>query len=186
VGAFNGRRALEQQLQERYSKAEDRAAFINGVVELVQDALAQAWALRRLRDHYGPETVAQLSRGSRQTLELLIRDHVSVLRQKIDGARDMVATIVSPEPAVEVQGPSSVDASMLPKAGGDDWRTNVTEIFPEVQEVNESIAALLGNSGRSTSDEQTMVRDLKLTLTKLHAQLPVLYQHVSGPFLSAL
>jgi hypothetical protein len=186
VGAFNGRRALEQQLQERYSKAEDRAAFINGVVELVQDALAQAWALRRLRDHYGPETVAQLSRGSRQTLELLIRDHVSVLRQKIDGARDMVATIVSPEPAAEVQGPSSVDASMLPKAGGDDWRTNVTEIFPEVQEVNESIAALLGNSGRSTSDEQTMVRDLKLTLTKLHAQLPVLYQHVSGPFLSAL
>ena len=98
AGAFKGRRALEQQLEERYPKAEDRSAFINGVVELVQEALAQAWALRRLRDHYGPETVAQLSRGSRQTLELLIRDHVSVLRQNVDEARDMVATIVSPEP----------------------------------------------------------------------------------------
>jgi hypothetical protein len=75
---------------------------------------------------------------------------------------------------------------MLPKAWVDDWRTDVTEIFPEVQEVNESIATLLGDSGRSSSEEQTMIRDLKLTLTKLHVQLPVLYQHVSGPFLSAL
>ena len=186
VGAFNGRRALEQQLEDHYPKAEDRSAFINGVVELVQDALAQAWALRRLRDHYGPETVAQLSRGSRQTLELLIRDHVSVLREKVDGARDMVATIASPEPAADMPGPSSVTASMFSNVSVDDWRTNVTEIFPEVQEVNESVATLLGNSGRSTSEEQTMVHDLQLTLTKLHAQLPVLYQHVSGPFLSAL
>ena len=186
VGAFNGRRALEQQLEQRYPKAEDRSAFINGVVELVQDALAQAWALRRLRDHYGPETVGQLSRGSQQTLELLIRDHVSVLREKVDGARDMVATIASPEPTADMPRPSSVNASMFSNASVDDWRTNITEIFPEVQEVNESVATLLGNSGRSTSEEQTMVRDLQPTLTKLHAQLPVLYQHVSGPFLSGL
>jgi hypothetical protein len=55
------RRALEEQLEERYPKAEDRAAFINWSVELAQEALAQAWALRRLRHRYGAETVAQLS-----------------------------------------------------------------------------------------------------------------------------
>jgi hypothetical protein len=185
-GAFNGRRALEQQLEERYPKAEDRSAFINGVVELVQDALAHAWALRRLRDHYGPETVAELSRGSRQTLELLIRDHVSVLRQNVDEARDMVTTIVLPDPSAEIPGRSNLDAPTSASAPVNDWRYNVTEIFPEVQEVNENIAALLGESGRTTSEEQTLVRDLRLTLTKLHAQLPVLYQHVSGPFLSGL
>src|ERR1700676_312707 len=109
AGAFKGRRALEQQLEERYPKAEDRSVFINGVVELVQEALAQAWALRRLRDHYGPETVAQLSRGSRQTLELLIRDHVLVLRQNLDEAREMVATIVSPDPSADVPGRTNFD-----------------------------------------------------------------------------
>jgi hypothetical protein len=186
VGSFNGRRALEQQLEERYPKAEDRSAFFNGVVELVQDALAQAWALRRLRDHYGPETVAQLSRGSRQTLELLIRDHVSVLRQNVDEARDMVAMIVSPGPSPEITGRPLFDAPMSASAPVRDWRYNVTEIFPEVQEVNENIAALLAESGRTAAEEQTLVRDLQLTLTKLHAQLPVLYQHVSGPFLSGL
>jgi hypothetical protein len=185
AGAFKGRRALEQQLEERYPKAEDRSAFINGVVELVQGALAQAWALRRLRDHYGPETVAQLSRGSRQTLELLIRDHVLVLRQNVDEARDMVATIVLPEPVAEVPG-RSIDVPTSAAAPVNDWRYNVTEIFPEVQEVNEDIAALLGESGWTTPEGQTLVHDLQLTLAKLYAQLPELYQHVSGPFLSGL
>ncbi len=184
AGAFKGRRALEQQLEERYPKAEDRSTFINRVVELVQEALAQAWALRRLRDHYGPETVAQLSRGSRQTLELLIRDHVLVLRQNVDEARDMVATIVLPEPAAEVPGPFNLDVPTSTSAPVNDWRYNVTEIFPEVQEVNENIAVLLGDSGRTASEGQTLVHDLQLTLAKLYAQLPELYQHVSGPFLN--
>jgi hypothetical protein len=185
-GAFNGRRALEQQLEARYPKAEDRSSFINGVVDLVQDALAQAWALRRLRDHYAPETVAQLSRGSRQTLELLIRDHVSVLRQNVDEARDMVATIVPADPSVEVPGQYNGDDPTPTSGLVNDWRYNVTKIFPEVQEVNENIAAMLAEPGRTTPEETALIHELHLTLTKLHAQLPVLYQHVSGPFLSGL
>jgi hypothetical protein len=38
----------------------------------------------------------------------------------------------------------------------------------------------------SPSAEVPGSSNLQLTLTKLHAQLPVLYQHVSGPFLSGL
>jgi hypothetical protein len=186
AGAFKGRRALEQQLEQRYPKAEDRSAFINGVVELVQEALAQAWALRRLRDHYGPETVAQLSRGSRQTLELLIRDHVLVLRQNVDEARDMVATIVSPDSTADVPGRSNLELPTSASGPVNDWRYNVTEIFPEVQEVNENIAALLGESSRTTAEGQSLVHELQLTLAKLYGQLPELYQHVSGPFLSGL
>jgi hypothetical protein len=185
-GPFKGGRALEQRLEERYPKAEDRSAFTNRVVELVQEALAQAWALRRLRDHYGPETVAQLSRGSRQTLELLIRDHVLVLRQNVDEARDMVATIVSPDPSADVPGRSNLDAPTSAPAPVNDWRYNVTEIFPEVQEVNENVAALLGESNRTTAEGQSLVHELQLTLAKLYAQLPEPYQHVSGPFLSGL
>jgi hypothetical protein len=184
ASASGGRRALEQQLEERYPKAEDRSAFINRVVELVQEALAQAWALRRLRDHYGPETVAQLSRGSRQTLELLIRDHVLVLRQNVDEARDMVATIVLPDPSPDTPGRTNLDMPPSASAPVNDWRDNVTGIFPEVQEVNENIAALLGESSRTTAEGQSLVHELQRTLTKLYAQMPELYQHVSGPFLS--
>jgi hypothetical protein len=184
ASASGGRRALEQQLEDRYPKAEDRSAFINRVVELVQEASARAWALRRLRDHYGPETVAQLSRGSRQTLELLIRDHVLVLRQNVDEARDMVATIVSAAPSADTAARTNLDLPQSASAPLSDWRYNVTEIFPEVQAVNENVAALLGESSRTTAEGQTLVHDLQQTLAKLDAQLPELYQHVSGPFLS--
>jgi uncharacterized phage infection (PIP) family protein YhgE len=104
----------------------------------------------------------------------------------MDEARDMVATLVSPDPSADVPGRSNLDVPPSASAPVNDWRDNVTEIFPEVQEVNENIAALLAESGRTTAEGQTLVRDLQLTLAKLQAQLPVLYQHVSGPFLSGL
>jgi len=184
--AVIGSCALQQQLEERYPKAEDRAAFINRAVELVQESAAQAWALRRLRDRYGPETVVQLRRGSRQTLELLIRDHVSVLRQHVDEVRDTVATVVSPELSAEVPAQPTLDTPMSSLAPVTDWRYDVAEIFPEVQRVNENTAALLADSSRTAAEAQALVRDLQLALAKLQAQLPVLYQHVSGPFLGGL
>jgi hypothetical protein len=184
ASAVIGRRALEQQLERRYPKAEERAEFINRVVELVQEALAQAWALRRLRDRYGPETVAQLSRGSKQTLELLIRDHVSPLGQHVDEVRVMVESLVSSELSEEVSPLPTLAAPMPPSLPVRDWRDTVTEIFPEVQRENEDIAALLAESSPTAAEGQALLRDLQLALAKLQAQLPVLYQDVSGPFLS--
>jgi hypothetical protein len=153
-------------------------------VELVQEALAQAWALRRLRDRYGPETVAQLSRGSKQTLELLIRDHVSPLGQHVDEVRVMVESLVSSELSEEVSPLPTLAAPMPPSLPVRDWRDTVTEIFPEVQRENEDIAALLAESSPTATEGQALLRDLQLALAKLQAQLPVLYQDVSGPFLS--
>ena len=73
---------------------------------------------------------------------------------------------------------------MSPSETVSDWRYNVTEIFPEVQRMNENIAAMLAETGRSAAEGQALVHDLQLALAKLQAELPVLYQHVSGPFLS--
>src|SRR6202035_3076865 len=42
------RSAFEHQLEVRFPIAKDRTAFVNQTVELLQDAMAQAWALRRL------------------------------------------------------------------------------------------------------------------------------------------
>ena len=175
---------LEEQLIRLYPKVEDRAAFINEAVELGQEAVAQAWALRRLRDRYAPYTVAELSRGSKQTLELLIRDHVSVLRQQVDELRNMVSPLVPNEPMAEVPPPQMPDAPMPPETPVTNWRYAFTEVFPEVQRVQENVADLLAGSGEAASETQALVYDLQLALAKLQVQLPTLYQDVSGPFLS--
>jgi len=96
----------------------------------------------------------------------------------------MVATIVSAAPSADTAARTNLDLPQSASAPLSDWRYNVTEIFPEVQAVNENVAAILGESSRTTAEGQTLVHDLQQTLAKLDAQLPELYQHVSGPFLS--
>jgi hypothetical protein len=179
-----GKPALEQQLEEQFPNSEDRAAFVNETVELVQDAMAQAWALRRLGNRYTPDTVTELSSGSQQTLELLIRDHVSVLRQDVDGVRNRISPLLSPMPVTAVTRPHMPDA-LLPAAGtASDWRSTVIQVFSETQRVHDDGVALLAGSGEAFFEAQAVARELQLTLTELETQLPALYQQVSGPFLS--
>jgi hypothetical protein len=179
-----GRLAVEQQLEELFPIAEDRAAFVNATVELVQDAMAQAWALRRLGNRYTPDMVTELGSGSQQTLELLIRDHVSVLRQDVDGVQSRVSPLLSPAP--EAAGPPlPILAAPLPAAGiASDWRSTVIRVFSETQRVHDNGATLLAGSGEAFFEAQDVARELQLALTELETQLPALYQQVSGPFLS--
>jgi hypothetical protein len=170
-------------LEERFPIAKDRTAFVNETVEYVQDAMAEAWALRRLTDRYTPDMVAKLSSGSQQTLELLIRDHVSALRQDMDEVQSKVSPLLPPTPLAEVQ-PSVSDASLTTAVMASDWRGTFKSVFSEMQKVNDDGGVLLAGSSETLSDPQTVVRELKQALAVLGTQLPTLYQQVSGPFLS--
>jgi hypothetical protein len=179
-----GRPALEPQLEELFPISEDRSAFINETVELVQDAMAQAWALRRLGNRYTPDMVMELNSGAQQTLELLIRDHVSVLRQDLDGVRHRVSPLLAHmlvEPAPPLTTP---DAPLLAAPPPNEWANTVMQVFSKTQRVHDNAAALLAGPGEASFETQVAVRDLKLALAELETQVPALYQQVSGPFLS--
>ena len=178
-----GRPAFEQQLEERFPVAEARAAFVNQTLELVQDAMAQAWALRRLADRYTPDMVAELSNGSQQTLELLIRDHASVLRQDVDEVRAKISPLISSTFITAVPQPI-FDASLTAAAMASDWRGTVMNVFPEMQKVNDNGGGLLAAPSETLPDQRVVVRELEQALDELETQLPALYQQVSGPFLS--
>jgi len=181
-----GRPALQQQLEELFPISEDRAAFVNETVELVQDAMAQAWALRRLGNRYTPDMVMELSSGSQQTLELLIRDHVSVLRQDVDGVRNKVSPLLSPPPVAAVPPMFTLEAPLPAAAPSIDWRGTVIQVFSKTQRVHDNVAALLAGPGEAFFEAQSVVRELQVALAELETQLPALYQQVSGPFLSEL
>jgi len=178
-----GRPALEQRLEERFPIAKERTAFVNKTVELLQDAMAQAWALRRLGNRYTPDMVAELNSGSQETLELLIRDHVSMLRQDVDELGVRISPLLSPTSITSMpQSVSDTPLSAATKAS--DWRGGVMSVFSEAQKVNDNGSALLAESSETLSDPQTAIRELQQALAALGTQLPTLYQQVSGPFLS--
>jgi hypothetical protein len=174
--------AVFDLLAEHYPKPEDRIAFINKVVELAQDALAQAWALRRLRDRYTPYAVAELSHGSRQTLELLIRDHVSLLRQHVNATQDLISPLLPPGSTPQ---PTLADRSEPAAVEINDWRNSVTETFLETQRLCDSVVALFAGSGAAAAPEnRSLVDDLNQALAKLQIQLPALYESVSEPLIA--
>jgi hypothetical protein len=177
-----GRSAFDQQLEERFPIAKDRTAFVNETVEFVQDAMAEAWALRRLIDRYTPDTVAELSSGSQQTLELLIRDHVSALRQDVDEVQIRISPLLSP--AFMANEPPVSDAVLSSAALDNDWRGTVVSVFSETRKVNDNGGSLLAGSSDTLSKPQTVVHGLQQALADLDTQLLALYQQVSGPFLS--
>ncbi|MBI4461069.1 MAG: hypothetical protein HY648_13560 [Acidobacteria bacterium] len=175
---------IDEQLEERFPRAEEHTAFVNLTIEIALDSLAQAWALRRLRDRYAPEEVARLSNGSRQTLELLIRDDVSALRRRIDEARQLISPLLPREAAELVSPLVNSDAPLSAVKPVGDWRDAVTEIFPEVQKMHKSIAAVFAQPGLAAPDRQACVSDLQLVLARLDMLLPLLHRQVSGLFLS--
>jgi len=176
-----GRAMVELLLEERFPKSEDRIAFTNRAVEFAQGAIAQAWAIRRLSDRYTPDAVAELSRGSQQTLGLLVRDHVSLLRQHLDSERDLVSPLFPPGPMDEAPGLLVSEAPGSPATLTSDWHNAVTEIFFETQRVCDSAVMLFANAGDSHRETPAVVHDLQVDLAKLQAQLPALYELVSGP-----
>lgn len=167
-----------------FPNAEVDPVLVNKVVNLAQDALAQAWALRRLRDRYAPEEVALLSHGSKLALELLIHDNVSALRRHTDAAQSLLSSLLPPDPASAE--PSNLKrAEPLPAAEvAKDWRSAVNGIFPEIQEMYSDVVALFAQSSEATSDTLSRAYDLRSALTKLEVQVPMLYETVSRPFLS--
>lgn len=178
-----GRPALQHQLEELYPIAEGRAAFVNETLELLQDAMAQAWALRRLGNRYVPDVVSELRSGSQQTLELLIRDHVSALRQDVDEVRSRVSPLLPPtlEPPMP---PPMPDAQQSGGGAVTDWRSTIINVFLGTQKVHDNGAALIAGSDEALSQVQAVVSELQLALAELETQLPTLSQQVRGSFLS--
>jgi hypothetical protein len=182
--ATPGGPALQRQLEELFPITEKRAAFVNETLELLQDSMAQAWALRRLGNRYTPEMVTELRSGSQQTLELLIRDHVSALRQDVDEVRNRVSPLLSPTPVTAVLPPPLPEPQQPAVGAESDWRSIIIEVFSETQRVHANGAALLAGSGEAFPEVQGVVGELQKTLAELEAQLAALYQQVNRPFLS--
>jgi hypothetical protein len=174
--AVSGHPALEERLVERFPNVEERSAFVDRALALFDQALAHAWALRHLEERYTPDQVGLLSQSDRQTLELLMRDHVATIRQGIsDGDQFLEPFLVrAPTTPVNPGGPPTKE----------DWRKFVHEMFQSVQEIQADVAKLLAGSGDTQNDPEALSRDFEESLIRAQAQLSVLSDHVSGPSLS--
>src|SRR5882724_805948 len=125
----SGSPALQEVLIQRFPNPDDRKAYVDRVLKLSDGTLAHAWALRRLEERYTSGDVAQLDQIGRQTLELLIRDHVAVIREQVSSEKHLVASVLSVTSSVNT-GPLADEALL---SGPDGWRLSIREILDSSQ-----------------------------------------------------
>ena len=174
--AVSGHPALEERLVERFPNVEERIAFVNRGLGFFDQALAHAWALRHLEERYTPDQVGLLSQSDRQTLELLMRDHVATIRQGISDGEEFIQPLVL--------GPATPAVNLGSLRTEEDWRKFVHGVFQSVQEIQGDVSKLLAGSGDTENDPAALSRGFEQSVIRAKAQLSVLSDHVSGPFLS--
>ena len=171
-----GHPALEEELVKRFPSPDLRAAFVNRALSLAGLATDHAWALRRLEERYSADQVALLNQPGRQTLELLVRDHVATIREEIVSEEELVHPLLDPGQN-EHESPAQSQAQA-------NWRKSVHEMFDSVQEVQEKVRRLFAGSNDTSDAAETLSRDLQSSITRAKIQLSVLSDQVSSPFLS--
>src|SRR6266850_973758 len=175
----SGSPALEEVLIQHFPNPDDRKAYVDRVLKLSDGTLAHAWALRRLEERYTSEDVAQLDKVGRQTLELLIRDHVATIREQLSNEKHSVVSVLSA--AASVNTDSQADETLV--AGLADWRVSIREILDSSQALHESVFALFSGTSATSGDLEGLSSKLQSALSALEFYLSSLSHQVSGPFL---
>lgn len=174
---------LDSQLNTRFPDKDQRIAYVNQTLSLVQSASARAWALNRLVDRHPPQQVAALDDGARRELQVLVADHVSALREDISSLQNQVAEILSgtsntPAANTSVMTPLETSSSDTLEFS-DDWRDRIRRIHSSTEAVHEAVSALLTSSQPSDQNDVNAIEvNLRTSLTQLQTELQILDQKV--------
>jgi hypothetical protein len=168
---------LQEELEEKFPTVEERKSYVDSVLSSSGTAMANVWALRRLESRFAAQDVAGLNTPSRQMLELLIREHIGAIRQEVGTEARLVETVL-PRSSLPDTSPNSI-----PQCSGSNWRDATDHLFRCLGEIQEGTALLLAGSASTAQDQKDTSRRVSETLAALQAQIPCLYQQVSGDFL---
>ena len=165
------------------------------MVTLSGDALAEAWALRRLVETSRPGRTAGHPPGSQRLLEAMLRDHLNALQTKAGRMRRLVEPVLS-ESAPPTAGTNAArPANPADQAGCPGGGIDILEVFGWVEQVRRQVLSLFADSGptietkdsgasgrlKARSPEQT-ARDLLDILPEVEAETRRLGQSLGAEF----
>ncbi len=117
------------------------------VVTLSGDALAEAWALRRLADASAGRWTRRLPPSSRWLVEAMLQDHLNELHAKAGQIHTLIEPVLNgiaepPRVANVSQAANPADEASLPMGA-----VSILEVFELVEEVRSQVLSLFADSG---------------------------------------
>jgi hypothetical protein len=156
--------ALEAALIERFPDEDKRRQFVDQALNAADLAMAHAWAIRKIEERYPGPQLSLLEPSDRQMLQLLIKDHLTILQEQVFAVhRSMKELLGWPpgEPHAGVESPG-------PERG----QLSLPALFDEVNFVQHDVRALLTQSPAGPEPTESRVASLRQRLSTLEDSLP--------------
>ncbi len=158
---FGGRRVMSDEERQEVNRQVTR--FYNAVEVDASEAMAEAWALRRLHERFASQNVAELDDVSRQRLEEIMSNHLSRLRQRSRNLHARLRPLLLPLAGDGLDEPRSIEATR---------QAQILDAFRAAEQVSRLTDRLIAGDA-ATSPSQT-ARALLTELTRLDAVLTAL------------
>ncbi len=146
------------EVAERLGDQGRATEFINQMLESSDSALVRAHAIRRLAEHFPPESEQALNAGDRSVLRSMLRDHIEVLREarlKVSAALRELAQRAPPD----LSPPS-------PAA----WQAGAIELVQSSEAVDRLLNQLLAAQGSGQTTE-SLLEQLKTAIGRWGASI---------------
>ncbi|MDE1175713.1 MAG: hypothetical protein PW789_03820 [Edaphobacter sp.] len=166
VIAVTARPAFAGAIVKIIPDSEDRSHFIEQTLTSVDLAMSHAWALRRLEERYPNGQIDQLDQSGKQSLELLLKDHITVLNHQIEVAEQSLARL-----GATADLPSQRMARPGPE---DSWQRSVVSIFESTEQMQSGIRGIL--IATDSPDKQ----DLATAVAETQHRIDVLRDRVAS------
>lgn len=156
--------ALEPALIERFPDEEKRRQFVDQTLNAVDLAMAHAWAIRRLEERYPGQQMSLLEPSDRQMLQLLIKDHLTVIEEQILSTHRAMEALLGWPPGEPHAGGES--------PGLQSGQVAISALFAEVNTVQHDVRALLTQSPTGPEPVESRTANLRERLVALESSFP--------------
>jgi len=167
---------LEKELKARFLNEDQRIAYVNQTLALLQVMSARAWALNQLANQYPDRRVALLDEPRRQRLTSVLEDHLESLRQNSRQLQNRLSEVLRLSSNTAAAN-TRIQAEKEPTNKGDAplpdaWQVQVHYLHSSVETARESVQTLLaGSNTADPEDLQSIEVGLRTTLTQVDAQI---------------
>jgi hypothetical protein len=180
---------LEKYLAQTHStsSSEERgiAVVSQKTVALSEEALEQAWALRRLAEWSSSARAEELPQSSRWKFEIMVRDHLSALRKDVEESRQFLSPILSSLLLSEqdaVREMKRADSPEVFNSTNAHWAAHSLQLFATVERIVHFSLGLFADTNFPIEQREAAMQELQSAFVRSQKQFQSLESQIAGTF----
>ncbi len=168
------------------SKETRRIAEVsNKAVSLSEEALEEAWALRRLAEWSFSVRSEELPQSSRWAIEIMVRDHMGALRKKIDESQQLLNPILSSllldARYADREGKKPDDSGVFNPATTN-WASNSLQLFATVERIVHLSLGLFADTNFPPEQREAAMQELQSAFARGQREFQILESYIARAF----